>query len=523
MRHKIKYILFASVIACLSLTGCKKDFLDVNDDPNRVTDANINPELIFPAAAEGAGATLIGARATGAGATTGTQFAYDWVGYMAGNGDFARNNTETTYNIDFNFADVLFQTWYGVLFDLHQAAVKGLPAGDTAVTGASMVLSAKIFQDLTDLFGNIPYSQAFKSDSITRPAYDQAQDIYKSLQLQLDSAKYYLGFNAPSKFITVDIVNSGDMTKWIKLANTLKLRLLIRQSKVSGLDPSAELAKIFDPAGPGILGAGESVSVNPGYVNDLNKQSPFYANFGYTTTGAKAAPGVSANDFIVSLLTNTNDPRLARFFNPVTCGSNDFVGNVYGDDAGNLFPGNKTSYFGPALIGNLSAVCTATGAGASESQWLMPSYESLFFKAEAIALGWLTGQGTAKDAYEAAVTESFVWTGVPDAATAAAAYLSSATTVANFDNAGTTPESQDKFIAFQKYLANTCVDPLESYADLRRIPNLLPAGYISVNTGKVSGTVPVRLLYPQSEYTTNATNVLAQGTINAFTSKLFWQ
>ncbi len=522
MKHKIKNFLLLSMLAGISLTGCKKDFLDVNDDPNRVTDNNINAELIFPAAAEGAGATLIGARANGAGAKTSTTFAYDWVGYLSGNGDFARDNTETSYNIDFNFGDNLFITWYGVLFDLHQAAVKGLPGGDTAITGASLVLSAKIFQDLTDLFGNIPYSQAFKVDSVTRPAYDKSEDIYKGLQLQLDSAKYYLSFTPPSKFAAADIVNSGNTTKWVKLANTLKLRLLIRQSKVSGLDPSAELAKIFDPSGPGILGAGESVSVNPGYLNDLNKQSPFYANFGYTTTGAIAAPGVSANDYIVSLLTNYNDPRLPRFFNPVTCGSDDFVGNAYGDETGNLFAGNKASYLGPALIGDLNDACKATGAGASQSQWLIPSYESLFFKAEAIALGWLTGQGTAREAYEAAVTESFVWTKVPDATAAAATYLTN-TAVANFDNAGTTPASQDKFIAFQKYLANTAVDPLESYADIRRIPNLLPPGYISLNPGKISSTLPLRLLYPQSEYTTNSANVSAQGTINPFTSKLFWQ
>jgi hypothetical protein len=522
MRHTHKFYLLLAILAGLFLSGCKKDFLDVNQDPNRVTDDNVNAELIFPAAAEGAGSFTVGARAFQAGAKTGMQFAQDWIGYMAANGDFARDNTETTYNIDFNFADNFFQTTYGVLFDLHQAEVKGLAGDDTAIAAASIILSAQLYQNMVDLFGNLPYSQAFSVDKNPRPAYDNAQDIYNSLQLRLDTAIMYMALTPPKKFAPVDIVNHGDTKKWIKYANTLKLRLLIRQSEVSGFSPAAEIAKIFDPAGLGILESGESVSVNPGYSNELNKQNPFYANYGYTPTNTIATTSTNANDYIINLEENYNDPRIFRFFKPLTCGGSDFVGDVYGDEAGNIPAGNASSYFGPALIGPLADDCSVTGEGGSQDQWLMPSYESLFFKAEAIARGWLTVSGLdAKTAYENAVKESFVWTGVPDAETEAEAYLT-ANADADWANAGSSPESQAKFIAFQKYLSNVGVDPLESYSDQRRL-NFLPAGFISVNPSRVSNTLPLRLLYPQSEYTTNGDNVLKQGTINQFTSKLFWE
>jgi len=90
-------------------------------------------------------------------------------------------------------------------------------------------------------------------------------------------------------------------------------------------------------------------------------------------------------------------------------------------------------------------------------------------------------------------------------------------------NAGVTVTSQATFITYQKYLANTMIDPLESYSDLRRLNMLSDDSYISQAPGKISNTLPVRLLYPQSEYTTNGTNVNKEGTINAFTSKLFWE
>ena len=81
---------------------------------------------------------------------------------MAANGSFAREYTETSYNIDFTFGDNSWQRDYALLFDLHQAKVKGLVAGgDTALAGAAMVLSAKLFQELVMHYGDIPYSPGF--------------------------------------------------------------------------------------------------------------------------------------------------------------------------------------------------------------------------------------------------------------------------------------------------------------------------------------------------------------------------
>ena len=404
-----------------------------------------------------------------------------------------------------HFSDAGWFGYYNVLFDLHLAKTKALVSGDdTALAAASMILSAELFQDLVDMFGDVPYSQAFNNDASQHPAYDKAQDIYKDLLASLDTAVEYMSAPAPISFASVDIAFHGDQTKWIKAANTIRLRLLLRQSEVLDSKPTDELNKIQQTGG--VLGVGESLSVNPGYVNELNKQSPIYSVAGYTPEGAKATAVDGANAYIINILQLSNDPRISRFFLPV---NGTYAGNVYGSTPGDMNTGANTSYFGPGVAGS-----------ATQDQWIIPSFESMFLQAEAVARGWLPGD--AKTAYQNAVTESFVWLGVPDAETAASQYLSNAD-IANWDNAGSSIQSQVDFIVYQKYIAMCVIDPLEAWCDQRRLHFLPDNDFLSANPSRISNILPVRLLYPQTEYTTNAENVQAEGNIDQFTSKIFWQ
>lgn len=496
MKYSNKKILLIVLVAVVAMSGCKKGYLDVNKDPNRVTEDNITPELIFTQAQNAVGVRQ---------GSTNFQFANDWMGYWAVSGSFAIDQRETTYNIDLAFGDPIWQNHYNVLFDLFQVKQKALAENSKLLAAASMILSAKLYQELVDMFGDIPYTQAFHNDQYTTPAYDKATFIYSDLQTVLDTAISYMKGPASSSFTAVDLINLGNQTKWIKFANTLKLRLLIRQSQVSGFSPTTEINKII--ANGGVLHAGESISVNPGYANETNKQSPFYGNYGLTPTGADANSLSRANTYFVTLLNSTSDPRLSRYFLPPTAGGT-ITGTVYGLAAGNP-DGAHSSNIGPGVAGS-----------PGQNQWILTSVESMFLEAEAIARGWMPG--SAQTAYMNAVTESFTWLGVAGAAGAASTYMAN-NAIANWANAGATVASMAKFIAYQKYIALCSIDPVEAWSDLRRL-NMIPNnGYISVNPSKVSPTLPVRLLYPQSEYTTNGGSVGAEGPINAFTSKLFWQ
>ena len=432
MTHLEKKIFLAVTIISIINFSCTKDYLNINSDPNRLTDNNITPEVIFTQAAVTTGIRMVGGQAGAEGAVTDIQFAENWVGYISGTGDYASNGPTSTYNLDFTFLDNSWLRDYALLADLNAVKVKSLvPGGDTVLAGAAMILSAKKFQELVDEFGDIPYSQAFQPNTYPHPAYDKAQDIYNALQLSLDTAISYMQQTPPSSpplFSTTDIVNHGDQDKWIHFANTLKLRLLIRQSEVSGFNPSAEITKIQNTGG--VLEAGETVSVNPGYSNSKAKQSPFYGNYGYSPTGNPAAVGWGANNYILSILESTNDERITRFF---TLGSN---GGYLGGDFG-LFTGNPTSaqisYFGAGL-----------NKSADQDQWIYPSYESLFLKAEAIARGWM--QGDAQAALNDAITESFVWLGVPDAENEAAAYISNNPDVTDLSTAGNSADAKEHLL-----------------------------------------------------------------------------
>src|SRR6185369_12988730 len=126
-------ILLKLALVAFTLGSCNK-YLDVNTDPNRPTDANITPELIFTQAE-----AAVAFRTT---SNTYTLFLNHWVGYSAQNGTFAPQQNEITYNIDQSFANAIFVWWNEVLFDLHQAKVKSLETGNNGIAAASMILTA---------------------------------------------------------------------------------------------------------------------------------------------------------------------------------------------------------------------------------------------------------------------------------------------------------------------------------------------------------------------------------------------
>jgi hypothetical protein len=494
---KIKYILIVSLLAVLTTFSSCSDFLDVNTDPNRVTDSNITPLLIFTQAEQ-----AIGVRQA-------TRFVFlnNWMGYWGRSGSFVVEQEETSYKVTNTFGNNNWANAYNILFDLYQVKNKALVENDTVLAGAAMVLSAKLWQETVDQFGAIPYSQAFDYVKYPRPAYDAATAIYADLETQLNLAVTYLNKTPKKTFATGDIIYCrgveanipASIVKWKKLANTIKLRMWLRQSE-KGIDPTAKITAIV--AADGFIGANDGASVNPGYSNQVDKQNPFYASYGLTPTGSAASTNNKANNYIKSAL-GASDPRLNRYFKaPVT-------GTDYGARNGNKTGSDIIvgSDIGPGLAGS-----------ATQDQFILPAFESLFFQAEAIARGWMAGgDAAAKTTFESAVTQSFIFLGLT--AADATTYIANVAT-AQWTNSGTTVADKAKFITYQKYLSLCGIDALEAWNDHRRL-NMIPnTGYLSNNPVRES-KLPYLLPYPQSEITSNGVSVPTRASI--FTEKLFWQ
>ena len=511
---KIKNIMLLSLLAVvLSTTSCS-DFLNVNTDPNRVTDANITPDLIFTQAENSVGVRQ----------ASRFVFMNNWMGYWGRSGTFVVDQMETTYQIDNSFTENNWDQAYNILFDLYQTKTKAIAAKDSVLAGASIVLSVKLWQETVDQFGDLPYTQAFNYAKYPQPVYDKASAIYTDLLAQLDQAVKYLNPVVPSSsFAKTDLIfaRGNDVAtavgKWNRFANTIRLRILLRQSK-NGTKPSSELAKIT--ANGGVLAAGEDVSVNPGYSNATDKQNPFYAAFGLTPAGAPATTDNTANNYFIKVIevSNETDPRLDQFYQTPIAGTD--YGAQNGSLTGAVVVGTG---FGPGLLGT-------TADGPKRDQFIMPAFESLFFLAEAVERGWLAGNP--QDAYESAVKENFRWLNVTTTQTKlsgtaitdsiSSSYLATVQQ-AIWTNA-TSTAARLNLIALQKYISLNGIDAVEAWSDLRRGVLVLPMGYLS-NNATAAKSLPNVLTYPQSEFTTNKSHIPTpvRNTAAIFTEKLFWQ
>ncbi|MCR6719316.1 MAG: SusD/RagB family nutrient-binding outer membrane lipoprotein [Chitinophagaceae bacterium] len=502
----MKKLMLGLSIACLLFaTSCKK-VLDINDNPNAPTEASITPNLILPAVLHNT-ATQV---------ATGYEFTARWMGYWARSGSFGPVVEEETYNITatFNWGVAQWRTWYGILYDVHIVEQKAIASGEDFYRGIAKILKAIGFMYLVDSYNNVPYSKAFDLASNVLPGYDNGRDIYADLLNQLDEAVTLIENTVVGNNYGIseaDVMFGGNKLRWQQLANTQKLKMIIRQSELDGFSPPAEIAEIT-ANGKGFIPAGMSANVQPGYMKDNNKQNPYWNSHKLTFTDDETDPYNRANNYLLNLYRNNDDIRYMYVFEPAVSpiGGNIYYGYDYGTTATNN-----------PLAANSSAVA---GIGLAKSptqpQWLFTSVESMFLQAEAIQRGWLSGDP--QSAYQNAVRESFVWLNVggneAQAILEANLYLTSRHAIANWMFAQNDLQRLE-LIVTQRYLALVGINNFEAWADYRRL--CVPNVPLSIAPNKAAN-IPVRLRYPQDEYNFNSANVAAQGNPNPLTSRVFW-
>lgn len=504
----MKKLLYFLTLLLFITAGCKKA-MDINENPNDATDVSISPDLILPRVLHKTAERM----------AIEYGFAARWMGYWSRSGSYGPNPDEESYRIGSDFQQTQWSGtgstgtarmgWYDILFDNDQMEKKAKASGQTFYEGIAKVMKSVGFMYLVDMYNNVPYTEAFDPQKSLQPKYDKGADIYKDLLKQLEEGIALIKdaeLSANIKLAESDIMFAGDATKWIKFANTQRLKLLIRQSQVTGVNHATELAKT---TAEGFLLSGETASVNPGYSPLEYKQNPFWNVYEKTYVGAIANNFDRANNYVLNLYRDYNDIRYQYFFDTATSpasASAKYVGFNFGEVLSNAPTAAASSNVaGPGLSKN-----------ASQDQWLFTSVESLFLQAEAIQRGWLTGD--AKAAYEAAVKESFNWLGVTKADSTANAYLIQNNAIVSWDNAATAAD-KIKLIATQKYLALTGINNFEAWAEYRRLG--VPAVPKSKFTTAASN-IPLRLRYPQREYNLNAQNVEAEGNPEPLTSPVFW-
>lgn len=316
------------------------------------------------------------------------------------------------------------------------------------------------FHRLTDTWGPVPYKSA--GIAALGVPYDAQDVIYNDMFLRLDSVVATLdNFPGGNAFADFDLIYGGDLDKWKKFANTLRLRLAVRISKVDATRAKSEGEE---------AAASGTLTTSPGDDALITR-----------TTKGDDFNGLAIMDWnefrmsaaMESVLKGYDDPRMPIYFLPaVTTGDYEGLRNglTSADMAAPLNKADANSHHGDRWN-------SVTGLETPSN--VMATAEADFLKAEATLLGWNVGGGTAKSHYENGIRNSMLQWGITDNAVINAYISSTNTPIApgDFLNSppltdvpvvwGATENVQKEQITLQKWLA-LYPEGVEAWADIRR-------------------------------------------------------
>ena len=379
----------------------------------------------------------------------------------------------------------------GGLKDIQLVLEKGIQAGDANIEGVARIWKSWIFHVVTDLWGDVPYSDALNGEENIVPVYDAQSDIYDALLADLETGASMVG-SGTSDFGTGDLLYGNNFAQWRRFANSLRMRLAMRLSEV---DPATAQSEFADAYGAGgfTSNADNALLDYPGSPY----QNPLYEN--YLTRDDN---GVSAT--MIDVLVHLNDPRLSLYAEPA---AEDGAYRGHRNGLADLPPGQSLAWF--SRIGNFWRA-----RGSATPSTIMTYAEVLFLQAEAASRGWISDDPGRlyMDAIRASMTQYDAYG--PDNGPSNAeieAYLAQ-------------PEIAYAGIAdvhLQKWIA-LWMNGMEAWSNWRRTdsPELLPGPDLLLDR------IPIRFSYPDSEQSLNRANlesvVSRQGGGLELTTPVWW-
>ncbi|QHV99459.1 SusD/RagB family nutrient-binding outer membrane lipoprotein [Spirosoma endbachense] len=465
----IAYKNYLLVPLFLGMGACS-NYLDVNVTPNNPT--SVTPAVLLPGAQAGSAF---------ANANEINRFSSVVIQQLSGAG-----NNPANYDVyQTNGADLNNQ-WTGELYDgalvNYQKLVElGDATGSKAYTGIAKILKAYTFSVATDLWGDIPYSQALQGEAFLSPRLDKQEDIYKGntaqgIQSLFDLVREGikdLDAASATKPGADDLIYGGDLAKWKRAGNTLLLKFAMT---ISRKEPALATSVINE-----VLTGNNYINANSGDMNfafgaSVGSQDPRYT---YTNISTFKDDLILSTRYL-NLLKGFNDPRLPIFF---TKPAADYVSIDNGFRGTLPQPITSWSRYNKYVVGN-------AGEGPVR---LATNFQRAFILAEAaLRLGT---PGDPQALYTEGIRASMTLAGLT--ADQINAYLTANPTVATLTG---TNEQKIAQIITQKYIAFTG-NGLESFNDYRRTgyPVLQP----SQNAAGIDGTRPVRAVYINAELQRN--------------------
>ena len=438
-------------------------------------------------------------------------------GYMTNPRPFIAGQNNTTYNLVSGWNNFIWSVPYSNVMK-NSKDISDLTATDyPTLNGVNLILKVAAMHRVTDVFGPIVYNNF--GDLKNAGIYDSQKEVYKAFFADLDTAVANLTANIEStRFSSFDLSYAGNYHKWVKLANSLRLRLAIR---ISMADPALAKAE-----------GEKALRQSEGLMTD--NADGFYVN------GAADHPitvidnswgDIRMNASMESILSGYNDGRINAYFSEVNPGDTDTTPIVPGKRKGvrNGLPlqapfaaelDQKAAYINFSVIND--------NVHTSKVQ-LMTTSEVYFLKAEAALRGW-AGAGSSKANYEMGIAKSFEQHGVANSAS----YMADNTSVpANYvdpvnaannanalstitiawDEAGTNEEKLERIIT-QKWIA-MFPEGQEAWSEFRRTgyPKIFPV-VSNQSNGTIDTNIQIRRIpFVDSEKSTNAAGVTTAVTL----------
>lgn len=480
MKHHIKHFILTSLVA-LTIPSCTGNFEEMNTSPNNSADPNT--ALLLTGAIRAIGSQ--------------TQGIAGWAKDL-----YPQYTAEIQYTSESRFQNIIYNyypIYNGPLQDLQtiinlndnpetNEAPYVLLGGSTAnQIAVSRILKAFYFMHITDRWGMAPYSEALQGIAVLSPRFDSQEAIYDGIFSELTEAAMQLD---DAGDINGDILYNGDITKWRKWANTLRMIAAIHIRKVSPVRAQQEFSAALQA---GVFNSNADNAVFY-YLEDANNQSPLYNNY---LVGQRY--DYMASETIVEKLQELSDPRLPVYAEP-TISSGEYIGMPYG------LPQAATGDYNRENVSLVGERFQAQGAELPISTYAQVE----FMLAEAASLAWIDG---AEQHYYAGIEASLSHLGLSSAYSSYVAQPQVAFAGGN---------ALEKIIT-QKWIANYLGNGYESWTDWRRTGYpMLDPGPAPLNT---NGELPRRQAYTTEEAGRNSANyqaAISQQGPDALTTRIWW-
>lgn len=413
--------------------------------------------------------------------TTSTDIAWYATVYVEHSaGTWAQSNDADERNAQ--TASTLFNNNWNSLYDVlnicKDIITKTAPGGpeesNQFVRGVAQVLTAYNLAVATDMWGEIPWSEALMGPANLTPKYDKQSAIYPLIQQYLDEG--IASLTAATNISGVgDYAYKGDKAKWIKAANSLKARYYLRLTNIDNQAASKAL---------GVISKGLASNADNFYFNAYEA----------TATGENAwyqfmndRSHLSVGKTLYDLMDARTDPRIAKYFTQ--------IGGAY------VPAPNGTAQ---ETQGGVYSVSAITSNGKTTPAPMMTYHELMFIQAEA---QFRTGSSSWKESLQKAIESNFVFQGLTLAE--GTAYYTDV--VEPLLTAG----NELKELLTQKYIAFYEHEAIEAYNDYRRVPSFLTLN----NPNNATVGFVWRFPYPTSEEASNSANIPA---VDIFKDKVWW-